>query len=40
MTNQPPFIITSKINNLVAEIAEKLGKIQGAGVKIIYTSQK
>ena len=32
MTNQPPFIITSKINNLVAEIAEKLGKIQGAGV--------
>lgn len=31
MNKQPPFIITSKINNMVAEIAETLGKIQGAG---------
>ncbi len=31
MHNQPPFTITTKITNLVAEIAEKLGKIQGSG---------
>lgn len=28
---KPPFTITDKITNLVAEIAEKIGKIQGSG---------
>lgn len=31
MGKQPPFTITAKITNLVAEIAEKIGKIQGSG---------
>ncbi len=31
MSKQPPFLITTKINNQVAEIAEIIGKIQGAG---------
>jgi len=28
---KPPFTITHKITNLIADIAERTGKIQGAG---------
>jgi len=29
--NKPPFTITAKITNLIAQIAEQIGKIQGSG---------
>ena len=29
--DKPPFIITNKINNLVASISEKIGILQGSG---------